>query len=51
MNFIKFPSMTAQIATLTCNRTLASLINLITTDQFNLLLKACISDLTVICFQ
>ncbi len=39
--------MTAQVATLTCNRTLAPLINLITIDQFNLLMKACISDLTV----
>ena len=40
--------MTAQIATKNCNEKLAGLINLITTDQFNLLLKACIGDLTVI---
>jgi hypothetical protein len=39
--------MTAQTASTNCNEKLAGLIKLITTDQFNLLLKACIGDLTV----
>jgi hypothetical protein len=40
--------MTAQEAKTICNDKLARLINLTTTDQFNLLLKACIGDLMVI---